>query len=233
MESEPEHWANACFQGARYYHMTSNFGELFYAWASDAHELPITQMVDAIWGKITELIYTRRAESDRWVTRLTPSMEEKLDKESLKVHPHQVLISAGNNRFEVRGETIEVVDIDLWDCSCKGWQLTGLPCCHAISVISCHGWDPYDYCSRYFMTESYRIMYSESINLVPNVDRSNQKDCPQNGVTVTPPPTRRPPGQPTTKRFGSQEVVKRQLQCSRCKGPGHNKSTCKEFLSES
>ncbi|KAH7835732.1 hypothetical protein Vadar_029299 [Vaccinium darrowii] len=123
MESEPEHWANACFQGARYNHMTSNFGELFYSWASDAHELPITQMVDAIRGKISELISTRRAESDQWVTRLTPSMEEKLDQENLTVHSHQVLISAGN-RFEVRGETIEVVDIDLWDCSCKVWQLT-------------------------------------------------------------------------------------------------------------
>ncbi|GFY94327.1 MuDR family transposase [Actinidia rufa] len=55
----------------------------------------------------------------------------------------------------------------------------------------------------------------------------------QNVVTVTPPPTRRPPGgRPTTKRFGSQEVVKRQLQCSRCKGAGHNKSTCKQFLLE-
>ncbi|RVW77358.1 hypothetical protein CK203_043698 [Vitis vinifera] len=229
IQSEPMNWANAFFQGARYNHMASNFGELFYSWASEAHELPITQMVDVIRGKIMELFFTRRTDSNQWMTRLTPSMEEKLEKETVKVRPLQVLLSGGNT-FEVRGDTIEVVDIDHWDCSCKGWQLTGLPCCHAIAVISCIGQSPYEYCSRYFTTESYRLTYSESVHPIPNVDRPMEKDSSLVAVTVTPPPTRRPPGRPTTKRFGSQEVVKRQLQCSRCKGVGHNKSTCKELL---
>ncbi|KAJ0080233.1 hypothetical protein Patl1_23891 [Pistacia atlantica] len=189
IQSEPQNWANAFFQGARYNHMTSNFGELFYSWVSDAHELPITQMVDVIRGKIMELIYTRRADSSLWMTRITPSMEEKLEKENLKVRNLQVLLSAGST-CEVRGDTIEVVDMDHWDCSCKGWQLTGLPCCHAIAVVT----------------------YPSQV-----------------AVTVTPPPTRRPPGRPTTKKSGS-DVMKRQLQCSRCKGLGHNKSTCKESL---
>ena len=209
--------------------MTSNFGELFYSWASDAHELPITQMVDVIRGKIMELIYTRRADSDQWLTRLTPSMEEKLEKESLKVRSLQVLLTTGSI-FEVRGESIEVVDMDRWDCSCKGWQLTGLPCSHAIAVISCIGRSPYDYCSRYFTIESYRLTYAESVQPIPDVERPLLKDSSQALVTVTPPPTRRPPGRPTTKKVGSQEVMKRQLQCSRCKGLGHNKSTCKELL---
>ena len=140
------------------------------------------------------------------------------------------MISAGN-RFEVRGKTIDIVDIDQWNCSCKGWQRTGLPCCHAIAFISCLGRNPYDYCSRYLTTVSCRLMYSESVHLAPNVDRPKHKDSSQNVVIVTP-PTRLPPGRPTNKSFGSQEVVKRQLQCSRCKGAGHTKSSCKEFLSE-
>ncbi|XVF41703.1 hypothetical protein PTKIN_Ptkin01aG0301300 [Pterospermum kingtungense] len=228
IQSEPQNWANSFFQGARYNHMTSNFGELFYSWASDAHELPITQMVDVIRGKIMELIYTRRSNSDQWLTRLTPAMEEKLEKESLKVRSLQVLLNTGSV-FEVRGESIEVVDMDRWDCSCKGWQLTGLPCCHAIAVISCIGRSPYDYCSRYFSTENYRLTYAESVQPIPDVEKPLQKDSSQALVTVTPPPTRRPPGRPTTKKVGLQEVMKRQLQCSRCKGLGHNKSTCKEL----
>lgn len=123
-----------------------------------------------------------------------------------------------------------MVDIDRWDCSCKGWQLMGVPCCHAIAVIGCIGRSPYEYCSRYLTVESYRLTYSEIIHALPTVNSSLQSDSPQVGVTVTPPPTRRPPGRPTKKRFGSQEVVKRQLQCSKCRGMGHNKSTCKEFL---
>ncbi|PPD81258.1 hypothetical protein GOBAR_DD21831 [Gossypium barbadense] len=231
IQSEPQYWANSYFQGARYNHMASNFGELFYSWVSDAHELPITQMVDVIRQKVMELIYSRRAESDHWLTRLTPCMEEKLEKESLKVRTLQVLLTSGSI-FEVRGDsTTEMVDMDRWDCSCKGWQLTALPCSHAIAVISCIGRSPYDFCSRYFTTESYRLTYAESIQPIPDVERPLQKDTSSALVTVTPPPTRRPPGRPTTKKVGTPEVMKRQLQCSRCKGLGHNKSTCKELFS--
>ncbi|XP_075094700.1 uncharacterized protein LOC107792641 [Nicotiana tabacum] len=232
MQSEPNNWANAFFRGMRYNHMTSNFGELFYGWVSDAHDLPITQMVDAIRGKIMELIYTRRTESNQWVTRLTPSMEERLEKESLNISSLQVLTSSGT-KFEVRGDTIEFVDVDHCDCSCRGWQLTGLPCCHAIAVMVCLGRDPYDYCARYFTADSYRSTYSESIHPIPSLERPKKKDASQAAVTVNPPPTRRPPGRPTTKKVGSHEVTRRQLQCSRCKGTGHNKSTCKEVLLES
>ncbi|GAB2246365.1 hypothetical protein Droror1_Dr00001858 [Drosera rotundifolia] len=232
IQSNPENWANAFFRGARYNHLASNFGQLFHSWASDVHDLPITQMVDVIRGKITELIYARRAESNQWLRRLTPSMEEKLEKESLNVHTLQVLVPNGNT-FEVRGETSEIVDIDLWECSCKGWQLSGLPCCHALAVIGCICRSPYDYCSRYFTSESYRLTYSESIHPVCNIARPLQPDSSQGIITVNPPPTRRPPGRPTKKQYGQQqEVVKRQLQCSRCKGIGHNKSTCKEIRAE-
>jgi len=227
VQSEPEHWANAFFGGARYDHMSSNFGQQFYNWISEAHELPITQMVDALRGKMMEAIYTRRVESNQWKTKLTPSKEEKLEKEMSIARSLQVLLSHGST-FEVRGESVDVVDIDHWDCSCKGWQLTGLPCCHAVAVFECIGRSPYDYCSRYFTTESYRLSYAESIQPVPNVDRPVQGELTEAGVIVTPPPTKRPPGRPKTKQAESTDIIKRQLQCSKCKGLGHNKKTCKE-----
>ncbi|KAJ6725475.1 POLYPROTEIN putative-RELATED [Salix purpurea] len=227
LQSEPEHWANAFFGGARYDHMTSNFGQQFYDWISEAHELPITQMVDALRGKMMEAIYTRRVESNQWTTKLTPSKEEKLEKEMTTARSLKVLLSHGST-FEVRGESVDVVDIDHWDCSCKGWQLTGLPCCHAVAVFECIGRGPYDYCSRYFTTESYRISYAESIQPVPNVDRPVQGELTEAGVIVTPPPTKRPPGRPKMKQAESTDIIKRQLQCSKCKGLGHNKKTCKE-----
>lgn len=226
IRSEPDHWANAFFGGARYNHMTSNFGELFYSWVTEATELPITHLVDVLRGKITEMIYTRRAESNQWETTLTPSMEEKLKNETLKAGPLQVLLSHGNT-FEVRGECVDVVDVDHWDCSCKGWQLSGLPCSHAIAVFECIGRSPYDYCSRFFMVESYRLTYAESIQSVPNVEKPLKSELTKAPITVTPPPTRRPPGRPKTKQDGEQEVIKHKLQCSKCKSLGHNKRSCK------
>ncbi|WOG82738.1 hypothetical protein DCAR_0101906 [Daucus carota subsp. sativus] len=227
-QNEPEHWANAFFPGARYNHLTSNFGDEFYGWVSEAHELPITQMVDAIRCKMMDVMYARRVESSQWLTRLTPFMEEKLKKESVHVHPHPVLISSGN-KVEVHGDSIEVVDIDNFICSCKGWQLTGLPCCHTIPVIACLNRDPYDYCSVYFTAVNYRLTYSESVHPILIIDKAvNDSSQGALSVTVKAPPTLRPPGRPVTKK--SKSIGKRQLQCGRCKGTGHNKSTCKELL---
>lgn len=230
IQSNPENWANMFFRGVRYNHLTSDFGEILYNWASDANELPITQMVDLIRGKIMELINSRRVESEQWLTRLTASMEQKLEKETLKSRSLQVLLSAGSS-FEVRGDSVEIVNIDHLDCSCRAWQLNGLPCCHALAVVGCLGQSPYDYCSRYLTTESYRLTYSESIHPLPSIELplENNSSSSQMVVTVTPPPTRRPPGRPTKKRCSSQGVTKRQLLCSKCKGTGHNKSSCKEM----
>ncbi|KAJ0093457.1 hypothetical protein Patl1_24730 [Pistacia atlantica] len=227
IQSEPEHWANAFFPGARYDHMTSNFGQQFYSWVSEAHELPITQMIDVLRGKMMESVYGRRVESNQWITKLTPSKEEKLQKETAVSRSFQVLLSH-SSIFEVRGDSVDVVDIDHWDCTCKGWQLTGLPCCHAIAVFECIGRNSYDYCSRYFTTESYRLTYAESIHPVPNIDRPVLSESNQEIVTVTPPPTKRPPGRPKMKQAESADIIKRQLQCSKCKGLGHNKKTCKD-----
>ncbi|XP_030539957.2 uncharacterized protein LOC115747803 isoform X2 [Rhodamnia argentea] len=226
VQSEPEHWANAFFTGARYDHMTSNFGQEFYSWVSEAHELPITQMIDTLRGRMMESLYTRRVESSQWVSKLTPSKEEKLQMEASLSHSLQVLHSEGST-FEVRGDTVDIVDIDHWDCSCKGWQLTGLPCCHAIAVFECMDRSIYDYCSRYFAVETYRLTYVESINPVPNVDKPVLSESAEAVVTVTPPPTKRPPGRPKMKQFESVDLIKRQLQCSNCKGLGHNKKTCR------
>ena len=160
------------------------------------------------------------------MTKLTPSKEELLQKETLVAPSLQVLFSQGST-FEVRGESVDIVDIDNWDCSCKGWQLTGVPCCHAIAVFECVGRSPYDYCSRYFTVENYRLTYAESIHPVPNVDKPPVQGESTSLVMVTPPPTKRPPGRPKMKQVESIDIIKRQLQCSKCKGLGHNRKTCK------
>ncbi|KAJ0080235.1 hypothetical protein Patl1_23893 [Pistacia atlantica] len=186
IQIEPQNWANAFFQCTRCNHMTSHFGEPFYSWLTDADELPITQVVDVI--------------------------REKLEKENLKARNLQVILLAGST-WEVRGDTIEVVDMDHWGCSCKGWQLNGLPCCHAIAVITCMGRSAYDYCSRYFTTEMCRLTYSETIHPVPNLDRPVQADPSQVAVTVTPPTCYA--GRPTAGGDWLLDEVNREFMSSR------------------
>ncbi|KAJ0249626.1 PB1 domain-containing protein [Hirschfeldia incana] len=227
-DNEPHHWANALFQGERYNQMYSTFGLEFYSWVSEAHEFPITQMIDEFRAKMMQSIYTRQVQSRDWVTTLTPTNEEKLQKEIGLAQTLQVSSPEGS-LFQVHAgdSSVNVVDIDQCDCDCKIWRLTGLPCSHAVAVIMCIEKSPYEYCSRYLTVESHRLMYAESIQPVPNMDRMMLEEPVEGLVAVTPPPTRRTPGRPKMKRVEPLDMIKRQLQCSKCKGLGHNKKTCK------
>jgi zinc finger SWIM domain-containing protein 3 len=172
-----------------------------------------------------ELIYTRKVESDQWLTRLTPSVEDKLQKEILKAQSLQVMFSPSNT-FEVQDflGAVNVVNIDAWDCSCREWQLNGFPCLHAVAVLQHIGRDVYDYCSKYYTTEAFRLTYSESIKPVPTVDKPVLGESSE--VQVNPSPLRCVSGSPKKRRIRSRGVVKRPLHCSRCKGEGHNKVSC-------
>ncbi|KAL5700661.1 hypothetical protein ACHQM5_026081 [Ranunculus cassubicifolius] len=191
MESDPQHWANIFFKGVRYSYMSSDFGDSFYSWVLEAQHMPITQLVHMIRGKTMELIYTRRVNSSQWVTQLSPSMEAKLQTEISKAESIGVEVMPSldeGNIFDVGDET---VDIDEWSCSCKMWQINGLPCFHAVSVLNWNGRNLYDYCLKYLTSEYYRLTYSKSINPGPFVDKPIQKvPAADGGVAVKPPPRR-------------------------------------------
>ncbi|KAJ4952139.1 hypothetical protein NE237_028971 [Protea cynaroides] len=227
MQSEPEYWANAQFKGERYNQIKLDIVELLNYWIKEVRDLPIIQKIDTISCKMMELIYTRRVESSNWHTKLTPSKEERLKEEKIKACTLKVLFSS-DSMFEVHDDSIHVVNIDQWDCSCRGWKIIGLPCCHAIAVFNCTGRSPYDYCSRYFMTEAFVLTYSESINPIPDIAKPVSKES-SDAAQVHPPHIHRPPSQPNKrKRTKFQETVKRPLHCGKCNGEGHNRATCKE-----
>ncbi|KAK9287904.1 hypothetical protein L1049_016348 [Liquidambar formosana] len=204
-QNKPEHWANAFFKGTRYNHLKSSTADSFYNWASE-FPLPIVEMIETTRRKMMELIYKGRVDSDEWSSRLTPSSEEKLQKITTKLHSVEVLFTPGS-AYKVRDSlgAINVVNLDSWDCSCREWQLTGLPCLHAVAVIDCIGKNVYDYCSKYFTTEAYRNSYSESINPVLTEDRPMHRES--SPVRVHPPSIRRSSGRPKEKRVRSADTM--------------------------
>ncbi|KAL7224736.1 hypothetical protein ACSBR1_026089 [Camellia fascicularis] len=64
----PGHWANAYFRGRRYGEMSSNSAKSFNNWIQETRHLPITQLVDAIRGRIMEQMSKRRVKSSKWAT---------------------------------------------------------------------------------------------------------------------------------------------------------------------
>eukprot|EP00268_Persea_americana_P037534 TRINITY_DN37191_c0_g3_i1.p1 TRINITY_DN37191_c0_g3~~TRINITY_DN37191_c0_g3_i1.p1 ORF type:complete len:769 (-),score=109.03 TRINITY_DN37191_c0_g3_i1:429-2735(-) len=236
LSSKYEQWSNAFFKGERYNCYSSDVAESFYcSWIREADNLTILQVVDMVLCKTMEMICTRREASSTWSTTLAPSHEEKLQVEIFNSRGLNVLISS-ETVFEVRDNLVNIVNIETWDCTCRQWKISGLPCIHAVAVLDRTGRNIYDFCSRYLTVDSYRATYSESINPIATGEKPACDESTP--AVICKPPLRRlsrPPGRPRQKRAEAQ-VVRKSLKpryCSRCKGTGHNKKTCKELNIES
>ena len=90
-----------------------------------------------------------------------------------------------------------VVNLELKECSCRKWMLTGLPCTHAIACMQKNNLKVDDYVPAYFRKETYEACYRPLI-------------YPTNGSGVwevttyndlQPPPIRKQPGRPRKREI--------------------------------
>ncbi|XP_038721181.1 uncharacterized protein LOC120013448 [Tripterygium wilfordii] len=125
-----------------------------------------------------------------------------------------------------------VVHIVERTCSCRVWDLTGIPCCHAIAALRYIGHPIVEYVSHYYTKETYLRGYSHFVhplndmNMYPNT----------HAEAVLPPPPRKKMGRPQVKRrreAGESQDPSRLrraypvIKCGKCGQPGHNRRGCR------
>lgn len=120
------------------------------------------------------------------------------------------------------------------ECSCRAWQLSGIPCCHAICCILDRGEDPVNYLDECYSKRKFLLAYKYRI--IPIRGPNEWHRC--NLVPIVPPNVeRRMPGRPKTQRKlekgekkdkGKLSKSGTRNKCSRCQQFGHYKSTCKQ-----
>ncbi|XP_047339430.1 uncharacterized protein LOC124942869 [Impatiens glandulifera] len=69
------------------------------------------------------------------------------------------------------------VDFKGLTCSCKVFDVSSLPCTHALAAAYTRNLDAYEFCSRYYSTESWISAYAETCYLVCHQD---SWDIPEN-----------------------------------------------------
>lgn len=227
----PSSWALVYFEGIRFGQLCSNI-EDFNKWISETRELPIILVIEQIHHKLINEFEHRRLKSSSWVSILTPSAEKRMLEAVAHASAFQVLKS-DEIEFEVLShERSNIVNIGSRSCSCRDWQLFGIPCSHAIAaLVSCQK-DVYAYTEKCFTAASYRKAYAEQIHQIPPRNEWVElRDGPVNDETVVvrPPKSRRPPGRPEKKRLCVEDLnrEKHAVHCSRCNQTGHYKTTCK------
>ncbi|KAL5138232.1 hypothetical protein HKD37_10G028457 [Glycine soja] len=137
-------------------------------------------------------------------------------------------------RYEVHmwGNKVEV-NLAEWTCTCGVWQLTGMPCRHAIATITHKGGKPEDMCHEWLSIEAYNKTYQHFIEPVqgPQYWAQTQYTHP------VPPHKRVQRGRPKKNRRKSVDEdnvtghkLKRKLAeftCGRCGQTNHNIRSCK------
>ena len=164
----------------------------------------------------------------------------------------------GGEKYQVKGPWNDqhVVDMEKRECSCRKWELTGIPCKHAIASLNEMAdnnekvGELYTYVHKVYWLDTWKEMYSFKVEPIKGRAMWPKSDCP---TTLVPPPHNKAIGRPKKKRrITAEERIeiqqrKRQansqsqndnetqslsrkfltVTCSKCKQKGHNARTCK------
>ncbi|GJZ04313.1 multidrug resistance-associated protein 5 [Tanacetum coccineum] len=164
---------------------------------------------------------------------------DKIKSANLNAHKFWHGIPAGGNLFEVRSRSEGfTVDEGKKTCSCRMWQLSGIPCVHAIKVIFLINRVPESYVPTWFETDLYFVAYHHFLKPVPGMNFWPDQSMYS---IVLPPKPKKMHARPRKKRIGSKgesgsstrvSKLGSQGSCSNCKKPRHNKASCKEPILE-
>jgi len=236
----PNLWATAYFEGQSFFHFAANIVESLNTWILEASGLPIIQMMECIRRQLMTWFNERRETSMQWTSILVPSAERIVTDALDRARTHQVL-RATDAEFEVIShEGTNTVDIRTRCCQCRGWQLYGLPCAHAVAALLSIRQNVQRFTESCFTVANYRKTYSQTIHPIPDkslwkelsetegVVAVSDVDQLQLQLTINPPKSLRPPGRPRKKRVRAEDRgrVKRVVHCSRCNQTGHFRTTC-------
>ena len=168
---------------------------------------------------------------DRWPTMICPNILKKLNvyiTQSGFCHA----ISNGNDKYEVvHYDHRWTVDLTTRTCSCRYWQLAGLPCPHAISCIYFVTHCLEDYIAPCFSVSEFRKTYSHYLQPVEGMHNwpISEREKP------LAPPYVKLPGRPKKERKREStekpkpyriSKVGTVIRCMSCKGVGHNRKSC-------
>ncbi|KAK8689355.1 hypothetical protein V6N13_088076 [Hibiscus sabdariffa] len=202
----------------------------------EARDKPIITLVESIRSTLMQKIAKKSAEAEKLTDPLCPKILAKLDnaiKQSHRCWPTR----AGGSMYQVSCGHLDQhsVNMQTRTCSCRKWQLTGIPCIHAISVILLLEENHESYVDPCYSVSTQIAIYSHFITPV----RGENQWTHQHGMTeiVLPPILRRPPGRPHKKRRREADEAPSQggkvskkglkISCTKCGGSGHNTRTCK------
>ncbi|XP_023761534.1 uncharacterized protein LOC111909973 [Lactuca sativa] len=237
IKRDPKCWSRAFIKvGMGCDAMENGVSESFNADIEEARKKPLITMLEDIRVFVMERLYMQKGKGLGWDLAICPTIRRKLGKLK-KLRRFWASYVSGYKQFEVlQCNERYGVDLEKRECGCRCWQLTGIPCVHAICVISSLNLDPEEFVAEWFTKSAFLRAYEYTIH--PLNDSTLWPHMPD-FHQILPPIRRRLHGRPCVKRKRHQaenelsgntrHTISRasvQHRCTICNETGHNKVTC-------
>jgi hypothetical protein len=219
--------------------LLNNHSEVFNSYILEAREMPFLSMLETIFYKILQRTETKQREAQKMTSRICPKIRKKLEK-FFEWSKECGVTPAGNYLYSVRTHEMEKeysVDFKTRTCDCRRWQLTGIPCHHAIACCRKDQINPENLVHSCYTVDTFKKAYA--FNLAPLRGRAFWENV--NGVTIYPPLFTKVMGRPKKNRKKApEEKIKNgvktftkagvTIHCSVCGKPNHNKKGHQKYV---
>nr|GEU76548.1 hypothetical protein [Tanacetum cinerariifolium] len=203
----------------------------------NARKKPIISMLEDIRIYIMERQKRMRDKHVMWGDEIFPNIRKKVEIIKDK-HRDWRVIPSGGSKFEARNgyEAFKVNEMNM-TCSCRQWQLTGIPCAHGCAAIYFLHKDPDKYVSDWYRKSMFVYVYQHFIHPLDGMDQW----APTEYQNPLPHVTKRMAGKRRTKRRKDDSEgndknrtrvsrVGRVIHCTNCHQEGHNRKGCKSSV---
>ncbi|XP_022032123.1 uncharacterized protein LOC110933197 [Helianthus annuus] len=203
--------------------LLNNICEVFNRQIVGARDKPIITCLEFIWEYMTKRIVNVKKLQAKCMGPLTPHATEVFD--------------------EIKKHAVELSVLTVY--SDKNWDLTGMPCKHAVAAI----WDmsrnsidagiAEDWVDEVYWLSTWKKVYYNVIELINGPEMWTPSECP---TTLIPPKHHTQVGRPKKKRkkaYGEKELEQEfdkggkmtrkgsSIKCGKCGNMGHNVRSCK------
>lgn len=246
-DKHPSHWSRSHFTShPKCDVLLNNLCESFNACILECRELPILSMLESIMQKMMERLVDCRELGAIWKGPFCPRIQKVIDKIKAKI-PDCKPYKSSDFHYQIScfDGTQFAVDLENWTCGCRRWDISGIPCKHAMSAITSQKLNVADYVHNCYRVETYREAYK------PCILPMNGRDQWEPSEAIPPLPPKlvrqagRPPkarrkekdeqvqhrrkrtaGRPTPLDGHKKKRAQETLTCGRCGERGHNKRSC-------
>ncbi|WVZ66010.1 hypothetical protein U9M48_015289 [Paspalum notatum var. saurae] len=213
--------------------LLNNNCEVFNKYILDARDLPILSMFQHIKNQLMTRHFNKQKELLNFQGQFCPKIRKKVAKNAEWATTCFPLPS-GQGVFQVQVKDYQhIVDISAQTCDCRRWQLTGVPCGHAIACLRHERIMPESVLAPCYSLEAFQKAYA--FNIWPCKDQSEWERV---GGQVLPPSYEKKVGRPPKSRKKQPQEIKGKhgpklsrhgvtMHCKYCSEANHNSGGCK------